>query len=261
MDPYIEMDEWSDFHTNLIVEIERKLLPLLLPKYVARAQRRIYLETSLEEPIQRISDIHLSQVGTGIPVPGIATAVATEVEPETYTAPMPIEQIEPFLEIRDREDQRVVSVIEVLSPTNKRRGSDGFHEYAEKRIELLQRRVNLVELDLLRAGARPATIEPLRPTTDYCVMVHRWRKRPAISVYQWGLRQPLPRIPIPLDPVDPEVQLDLGQILNKLYDELSLRQTLHYGRPLIPPPRSEDQAWVANILQSFSVASTEAAKP
>jgi hypothetical protein len=46
---------------------------------------------------------------------------------------------------------RIVTVIEFLSPTNKVRGP-GQDEYLKKQSELRQGGVNLVEIDLVRSG-------------------------------------------------------------------------------------------------------------
>ena len=64
-----------------------------------------------------------------------------------------------FLTLRDRASNEVVTVIEVLSPSNKRPGSDGRKEYLEKRNQVLMSTAHLIELDLLRGGERlPASL-------------------------------------------------------------------------------------------------------
>ena len=56
-----------------------------------------------------------------------------------------------FLTIQELPGRKLVTVIEVLSPTNKKT-KDARAEYLEKRRDLIRSRVNLVEIDLLRAG-------------------------------------------------------------------------------------------------------------
>jgi hypothetical protein len=122
-----------------------------------------------------------------------------------------VERREAFLTIRERESMKVVTVIEFLSPANKRRGSDGRREYLQKREQVLSSDTHLVELDLLRGGQRLPTVDPL-PETDFSVFVCRAQRRYQAEVYAWGLRQPLPRIPIPLAGNDPDVEVDLQAV-------------------------------------------------
>ena len=65
---------------------------------------------------------------------------------------MPIEVQEGDLEVREVATQAVVTVIEVLSPANKRPGR-GREAYLQKRDLVLGSYTHLVESDLLRSGA------------------------------------------------------------------------------------------------------------
>ena len=56
----------------------------------------------------------------------------------------------PFLEVRNRQGRALVTVIEMLNPSNKRAGDDR-EQYLAKRRELLRCPARLVEIDLLRA--------------------------------------------------------------------------------------------------------------
>ena len=61
---------------------------------------------------------------------------------------------EGLLQILDtRSGGRVVTVIDVLGPSNKRSG-EGQRLYRQQQQECLDARVNLVEIDLLRDGQR-----------------------------------------------------------------------------------------------------------
>lgn len=59
----------------------------------------------------------------------------------------------------------MVTVIELLSPTNKQRGSEGYIRYLQKRLDLLNSQANLVEIDLLRGG-HPLPMEGHPPPSD-----------------------------------------------------------------------------------------------
>lgn len=71
---------------------------------------------------------------------------------------------ESWLEIRDRRDRRLVTVIEVLSPSNKTPGADR-DAYFGKRRQTLASMAHFVEIDLRRGGERPHL--PQLPSCDY----------------------------------------------------------------------------------------------
>ncbi|MBX6316783.1 MAG: DUF4058 family protein, partial [Isosphaeraceae bacterium] len=140
----------------------------------------------------------------------------------------------------------LVTVIEVLSPTNKT--GSGREEYLEKRRELIDRPVNLVELDLLLGGRRLPMAEPL-PPGDYYALVSRAERRPQAEVYAWTIRQPLPTIPIPLRPPDPDVPLDLAAIFATAYERGRYARSLDYGAPLTVPLAETDRLWAEGLAR------------
>src|SRR5438876_110228 len=128
MDPFIEDQKWEDFHTTLIVEIRSALAPRVAPRYVVEVEERVYLEHTSEERVGLIVPDAAVLESFAVPAStagGTATAVAVEIAPVVRTLPMPERVREPFLTLRDRATREVVTVIEVLSPTNKRPRSDG----------------------------------------------------------------------------------------------------------------------------------------
>lgn len=247
MDPFIEMDDWGDFHNEFILALKHDLVPQLQPKYMVRAERRVYLETTGEELPRYRPDVTIRQVHEQIPVRSAAATVA-QIEPELYESPLAEEHREPYLIIRDLENDEVVTVIEVLSPTNKRKGADGYREYREKRQEILAQRVNLVEIDLLRGGTRLPTSPPLREGTDYYVLVHRLGMRPKIEVYQWSLRQAMPAIRLPLAEGDADVAVELQKLFSNLFDVAGYDHPRTYRRELSPPLRKEDETWAHELV-------------
>lgn len=183
MDPYIEMSAWGGFHANLAVELQRRIDPLVMPRYVARVEERVYIETQYPERTL-VPDLSPARGPAG-PAPPRSPSAVAELVPAPYLEALPDERTEPYLERIDPVGNEVVTVVEILSPTNKRRGSDGFREYRRKWLDVLRSPAHRVEIDLLRGGERPGTIQPLKPSTDYCVMVHRANKRPVIDVHEW----------------------------------------------------------------------------
>jgi len=108
-----------------------------------------------------------------------------------------------------------VSVIEVLSPTNK--AGMGRDDYLAQRDSLIDQPVNLVEIDLLISGGR-MPMEKRLPAGDYYAIVARAERRPEAEVYAWSVRHPLPVLPIPLRQPDPDVALNLADVIKTTYD-------------------------------------------
>jgi len=261
IDPFIEGQLWDDFHHAFIEGIREALMPKVRPKYLVTVERRVYLERTVTDhqppsatPIR--PDVTIAKeresVGTAI---AVAEKVGVEVMAKTFTIPLPIpERVEePFITIRDRESREIVTVIEVLSPANKRANSDGRREYLQKREAILLSGTHLVELDLLRGGERMPTKEPL-PAADYYALIAEVRRRPYALGFAWTIREPLPTIPIPLKEGDPEVMLDLQGIFTTVYDRAGYDYMLDYGREVEPPLSEEDKAWVRQVLERWKLA-------
>jgi len=250
MDPFIEMEEWSDFHGAMIFAFRAQLAPQLRPRYVVRAETRVYLERSFPEGQQFQPDVRIVKSGEARRGSERVTSSsqAAVLEPELFDIPLPEEHREHFLVIRDRDRREVVTVIEVLSPANKRRGGDGYREYCAKREELLCRHVHLIELDLLRGGSRPATIQPLSGATDYCAFIHRLELRPKAQVLQWTVRDRLPELRIPLAEGDADVKLVLQKAFEVAYEGGEYDVTIDYHSKPKPPLRKGDATWIKQLL-------------
>ena len=256
MDPFIEGQLWDDFHHAFIEGIREALMPKVRPKYLVMVERRVYLERTVSDhqplsttPIRPDVTIAKERESVGVAV-AVAEKVGVEVTAKTFVVPLPIpERVEePFITIRDRESREVVTVIEVLSPANKRANSDGRREYLQKREAILMSGVHLVELDLLRGGERMPTREPL-PAADYYALIAHAQRRPHALGFAWTLRDSLPTIPIPLKEGDPEVALDLQGVFATVYDRAGYDYMLDYGREVEPPLSEEEKAWVKQVLE------------
>ncbi len=248
MDPFIESQVWEDFHRHFIEDIFTALVPRVRPRYVVRVEERVYVEYAPNRREVIRPDVSVVE---GQPAEPLTAAKASTVAaaPFVLTLPKPQEEREPFITIRSRESAEVVTIIEVLSPTNKNPKSDGHSEYLHKRGVILQSSTHLVELDLLRGGERLPTVEPL-PPADYYAFVSRADRRPEVEAYPWTLRQPLPAIPVPLAWGDPDVVLDLQEIFNTVYDRAGYDYSLDYTRSIEPPLSDADAGWVQKILAS-----------
>ncbi len=175
-------------------------------------------------------------------VPAEPILIHCDVEPVT----------ESYVEIVDvKSGHRVVTAIEVLSPTNKR-PTEGQRLYLKKRNDLKLAGVNTVEIDLLRGGERmlTATTEQVPPSyrTPYQMWIWRASRPDTLAVYRAPLRERLPVISIPLRPADREVPLDLQAILDQSYRNGGYDDIDYHGEP-DPPLPTDDASWADILLR------------
>jgi hypothetical protein len=250
MDPYLEDPElWGDVHHELIGQIRAALNPQLRPKYVARVELRVYVEDEADPGrVERVPDIRIE---TGKKRPngnGRGFATFNEV-PEAIVAEMPWEEIkEAYLTIKHRETGALVTVIEVVSPTNKIEHSAGRESFLKKRAEVLTSNVHWVEIDLLRKGKRIPS-GPSFVSSDYRVSVCRTTERWKVKYWPISVRQRLPIVGIPLRGNDPDVPLNLGKVLNAAYDIAGYDDSINYSKAPIPPLNAADAKWANALLK------------
>jgi hypothetical protein len=252
MDPFIEDQEWEDFHSRFNTAISEALAPGVEPRYIVRVERRIYVEHGLESEDQvRWADVSVLWSGTDAAVATAASAeAATSLAPVECLLLGPQERRETYLVIREVPSMEIVTVIETLSPTNKRASSDGREQYLAKRQEILQSRTNLVELDLLRGGKR-LPVGGL-PPGDYFALVSRGHRRPRTDVFPWTLRQSLPTIPIPLKKDEPEVPLDLQGVFTTVFDRARYQLSLNYADGPRLPLHESDATWMRQLAMQVA---------
>jgi hypothetical protein len=240
MDPYLEAPSiWPDVHTSLMSIFREQLAPLLAPKYLAELETQIVIDHADDDPQVVLPDVSVTRSDVAVGVPS-AVAV-TPPAPVEVRVPMDIPTRLVSVYIRQRETARLVAVIELLSPVNKRRGK-GREEYLEKRHTFLTSPVHLIEIDLLRSYPRMPFDDPL-PPAHYMVMVCKAGERPRSSVWPISVRQPLPTVPIPLLAPDPPVPLDLGQALRTAYERARYDLRVDYRTPPVPSLSTADAAW------------------
>jgi hypothetical protein len=272
MDPYLEApDIWPDFHDALAAAIRANLNVSLPAPYYARLQKRPELGVVLEAgTLQRIiPDVTVLRyprpetrpaAGTTARA-GVAvldrprTAATAGVEVRVHTDPFQHR----FVEIRDAERRhKLVTLIEIVSPSNKHPGPDR-RAYETKQREALDSDANLIELDLLRSGRRllpypdlAAAVETLAP--DYLVLLNRSVLRQGnwmdYTLYPIRLREPLPCIPVPLAGQDTDVLLDLQVAVNRVYREGPYVRAIDYSSDPEPPLNEADVAWADECLRA-----------
>ncbi|MBI4615044.1 MAG: DUF4058 family protein [Planctomycetes bacterium] len=246
MDPYLEDSVfWHGVHTKLIVAIAELLTPLVRPRFWVDTEKRVYVEREngsrrMIEPDVAIAGRRdaRSSGGTAVLAPGF-------VEVEVTAEPL---QHDYYLQIRKLPGKEVVTVIEVLSPWNKRPG-EGMSEYVRKRNEVLASPTSLVEIDLLREGERPA-YEGSIPPHNYLTLVHRAWEYPKAWAKGWELPEPIPHVPVPLLCEDSPVFLDLAKALTLVYDRGGYDMVLDYSKPPAPPLSRDLEGWARDLLAS-----------
>jgi hypothetical protein len=257
MDPYLENPGlWPDVHHMLISSYRETLAAQLRPKYLVGIEERTYIleESDVMAMLDvRIPDVEVSArpgwesapfspgdegVEPVIPSPVVAT---TWLEEEVHEA---------YLTIQDRESHRIITVIELLSPANKRPSSSGRMSYEKKRREIYYSPTHLVEIDLLRGNRMVPLLPRKLGPHEYLVHVSREKTRPRGEL--WGIRLPqrLPVIPIPLKKGDPDGRLDLQAALDSAYDRAQYDLRIDYGKEPKPPLDEKLAAWADELLKS-----------
>src|SRR5262245_47484779 len=210
MDPYLEhLALWPGVHNGLIAALQLALAPQLRPRYYIALEERIYIT----EPDQRVLVGRPDLAVIGPAEPESTAQPAPSLSPVlTVRVPLPDEVRETYLEVRETGTDYVLTVLEVLSPTNKRPGR-GRRIYEDKRLDILATKTHLVEIDLIRSG-EPMPIIGNSSTSDYRILVSRGDHRPNAILYAFGVRQPIPTFPLPLKPDDHEPIVDIGALLH-----------------------------------------------
>jgi hypothetical protein len=253
MDPYIESSErWGDFHASFVVAMRTELNGRLPPNYVADVNQYAWSrdpdedEVRLLEPDAYVSETVRRVPGRGKRAPRIETAT-------TVTFPRKVRRRQRYVRIVDRDENRVVTAIEVLSPSNKKAGEDR-EKYLAKREEYLAGHVSLVEIDLLRGSGRLPLGTPAPEIRDYYVLFLRSWEFPKAEIWNLALRDPLPEIPIPLREDVPDVLLPLRPCFDQAYEGGRYATTLRYHQPLKPRARPGDAGWIRELLAARTSA-------
>lgn len=243
MNPYLENPSlWSEVHSWLIVELARSLNPSLVPKYRAAVEKRVYLDALLVG----IPDASVfQQTPESEPSSVVTTGVLSK--PIRVTVPLTEEITERYLEIREVKTGRVVTVVEVLSPKNKRVG-EGRDKYLTKRQKVLNSGTHLVEIDLLRTGNFMPMAEAIR--SDYRILVSRANLRPEAELYPFNVRESIPQFLLPLQPSDQEPVVNLSEVLGQVYQEAALDLAIDYSVQPVPPLSESDFQWVQSLMES-----------
>jgi hypothetical protein len=253
MDPYLERQGFGEeVHTRLIVAIADELGQQVRPHYRVNVERRTYLSITTPDAIEFVGKPDVLVTAPPRQASGATVAIShTGATPHVAALPMPEEVVERYLEVREVMTGEVITIIELLSPSNKLK-AEGRQQYERKRLAILGSATNLIEIDLLRAGQPfPFWLQDDADTqSDYRIVVSRALQRPRADVYLFSMREPIPDIPVPLKPGEVEAVLPLNQILHTLYDRASYDLVIDYQQqPPLPSLDIEDMEWVGQVAQ------------
>jgi hypothetical protein len=219
MDPYLEADPlWPAFHHQLVAGLYQILLPGLVDRYRARVGQRTYV-----------------------------------TEFALFTSVVRDQHAEEFIEVRQRGDGRLVTLIDVVSPANKTT-DEGRQSYLNKRADAKAGGANLVEIDLVLQG------EPLLdysrdglPDWNYAVTVTRAAQPERYEIYTATLQKRLPRFRLPLASDDRDTVLDLQSAFARCYDQGGFGGQIDYGQDPTVALTDADRRWVDELLRSAKV--------
>jgi len=249
MNPYLEQQGvWHDFHQRFAPALSDAIVPHLRGKYIARIDTEVYIHTLSDDGrLAGRPDVYVAtQRSSDRRSAPLAAATATSQPAPAYaTTPTLIDEIAlPYIRIEDVNERQVVTIIELLSPTNKLE-SDDRAAYIAKRERLFRSRAHFVEIDLLRGGQRM----PMNglADSDYCVLVSRAEERPRVGAWTFDLSDPLPALRIPLLAGDPDVEVDLRRLLDRIYDAAGYADYIYAARPH-PALSKRDAAWAREFV-------------
>ncbi len=215
MDPYLEDEKlWPVFHHQFVTCLYQILLPGLVDRYRARLGQRVYV-----------------------------------TEQALFTSVVREEHQEEFIEVRRRNDGRLVTLVDAVSPTNKTTGT-GRKAYLDKRQEAKSAGANLVEIDLVLQGQ--PTLEYSRdglPDWDYAVTVTRSTQPERYEIYTATLQKRLPRFRLPLAADDRDTVLDLQAAFARCYDQGAFAAKIDYQRDPLTTLSAEDRSWLGELLK------------
>ncbi len=215
MDPFLEEESlWPTFQRQLVLSLYQVLLPGLVDRYRARISQRQYV-----------------------------------TEQALFTSIIREEHQEDLIEVRQRSDGRLVTLVDVVSPANKTT-STGRTVYLDKRKEGRTAGANLVEIDLVLQGQ--PTLDYSRdglPDWDYAVTVTRSTQPERYEIYTATLQKRLPKFRLPLACDDRDTVLDLHSVFTRCYDQGGFASRINYQKDPPTTLNDEDRQWLNDLLR------------
>lgn len=255
MNPFLESPAiWPGFHSSMIAAIRNAINGVAPGEYFADIEQRVFVVKPGDiDRVAIIPDVPIAEAKAPVVESGSegGTAVAASVTPSMRIVMPDGEIAERFITIRSGPggtDAELVTVIEIVSPTNKLHGSIGQKSYLAKRKQILNSRTHFIEIDLLRAGERHY-LGPAAYESDYLISLSRTEERPAAEVWPTGMQASLPTIPIPLLLGDDDLVIDLQRVFTQVYDESGYDRRIRLSDPIPEPKLSDKNAeWIQQFI-------------
>lgn len=246
MDPYLEQeDTWHDFHERFIPLAATLLGGQLRPRYIVKIDEHVYVHELSTEPRRLFgrADLSLGRASRKSAPHPASTAGVLEALMTVRLPAVDRERLS-YVEVRDRRNRDLVTVVELLSPANRRPGPDR-EQYLAKRMAIVEGPVHLVEIGLLRGGGpMPAAG---RPRCSYSVLVSRSERRLDAEYWPISLRDRLPEVPVPVQASDPDARLDLQAVLDRIHDDAGYADYIYEGHAR-PRLGKKDADWARQLL-------------
>lgn len=247
MNPYLEARRiWPEVHTKLISEMHYFLREALPPKYTVTMEERVIVEETIGDTARQryaIPDINVAG--------GDKSVEASAMEPDAAAVTVLLPELRParerFIEIRTPGLLASVTILEVLSHSNKRAGP-GRRDYLDKRQRILESATHLVEIDLLRAN-NPMPIDGYDGDAPYRILISRNQDRPQAALYPFGMQSRFPTFPVPLLNKDDEPVIVLGEIFNDIYLRGYYERSVDYNEDPEGPLSGDDRVWFDGRLR------------
>lgn len=255
MDPYLESGAiFPGLHDALVTYVRDQLAPQLPPRYYADLRDRLFVEVPSDTIIPDVSIVETESAEAARAAPAARDA---DTSLSVIVELKPVQVREPYIEIRDaKTGNRIITIIEVLSPTNKEEGTAGHREYLDKQREVLDSDTNLVEIDLLRGGKHtvsvPAGLLARYRPFHYLVVVRRSARAAQREVYPIRLSSRLPAVRVPLLPEDREPTVHLQECMDRAYEMGAYTRRVNYATPADPPLLEQDAAWARELTAKTS---------
>ncbi len=279
MDPYLEApDLWPSFHGAFADQLQILLNASLPAPYYARLEARsevgiVWMGGGACRIVPDVAIMRLPPPRPQVREAATVYAPAPMLEPRTVASPSielkigdePIRH--PFIEIRDAAyHHKLITLIEIVSPSNKRPGPDR-DAYLRKQRDVLESDANLVEIDLLREGERLLPFAELEVAVKqaecaYLVVVNRSASRQSAyqdyALYPIGQRDTLPCIAVALSNGVADVLLDVQVAFEHTYRGGPYRRMIDYTLPPDPPLNDDDMRWAEALLREAGLRAAPA---
>ena len=225
--------------------------PILRPKYRMSMEQRVYTQNNDDHSLELVGipdNVVFTPSSNPSETSSHVAVAPPKVEPLTVSIPQPETVKEWYLQVKNVEIQEVVTVIEILSPKNKKVG-EGRNKYLKKREQVLMSLTHLIEIDLLKKGEiMPMNIDDTIKS-DYRIIISRSDRRPQAELYAFNLAQEIPSIPLPLKPEDEAPLIPLQELLHSIYEKVSYDLAINYQKQPLEDLSENEQLWINNLSQ------------